>query len=127
MSARSIATTSARLGVLALGCLLHGPVHVFAQAGLLVPTSTGRPDASVLALREMTIDVGIARGYARVNVRQVFENKTGTVQEGTYRFRLPRSASMLTRSPVRMRWVASATSTTHGMPNSRATVPAWDR
>jgi len=44
-----------------------------AQAGLLVPTSSGRPDDRVLALREMTIDVGLARGYARVNVRQVFE------------------------------------------------------
>ena len=54
-----------------------------AQAGLLVPTSTGRPDPAVLSLREMAVDVGIARGYARVNVRQVFENHTGTVQEGT--------------------------------------------
>jgi Ca-activated chloride channel family protein len=64
------------------------------QAGLLVPTRTGRPDARVLSLREMSIDVGIARGYARVNVRQVFENRTGDVQEGTYRFRLPPSAAI---------------------------------
>lgn len=42
----------------------------------------------------MSIDVGIARGYARVNIRQVFENRTGDVQEGTYRFRLPPSASI---------------------------------
>ena len=46
----------------------------------------------MLSLREMAVDVGIARGYARVNVRQVFENHTGTVQEGTYRFALPPSA-----------------------------------
>ena len=59
-----------------------------AQTGLLVPTSTGRPDPRVLSLREMTVDVGIARGTARVNVRQVFENHTGDVQEGTWRFRL---------------------------------------
>jgi Ca-activated chloride channel family protein len=78
----------------ALCGLLLSPARAYAQAGLLVPTSTGRPDASVLALREMTIDVGIARGYARVNVRQVFENKTGSPQEGTYRFRLPPSASI---------------------------------
>lgn len=65
-----------------------------AQAGLLVPTSTGRPDAKVLSLREMTIDLGIARGYARVNVRQVFENHTGSIQEGTYRFALPPSAAV---------------------------------
>ncbi len=64
------------------------------QAGLLVPTRTGRPDASVLSLREMAIEIGIARGYARVNVRQVFENHTGQVQEGTYRFRLPPSAAV---------------------------------
>ncbi|MBK8793357.1 MAG: hypothetical protein IPN59_09400 [Holophaga sp.] len=65
-----------------------------AQAGLLVPTSTGRPDARVLSLREMNIDIGIARGYARVNVRQVFENHTSTIQEGTYRFALPASAAV---------------------------------
>ena len=59
-----------------------------------MPTSSGRPDASVLALREMAVDVGLARGYARVNVRQVFENRTGVVQEGTYRFRLPPSAAV---------------------------------
>ncbi len=65
-----------------------------AQAGLLVPTSTGRPDAKVLSLREMNIDIGIARGYARVNVRQVFENHTSAIQEGTYRFALPASAAV---------------------------------
>ena len=59
-----------------------------AQTGLLVPSSTGRPDPRVLSLREMTVDVGVARGTARVNVRQVFENHTGDVQEGTWRFRL---------------------------------------
>ncbi len=65
-----------------------------AQAGLLVPSSTGRADARVLSLREMEIDIGIARGYARINVRQVFENHTATVQEGTYRFALPPSAAV---------------------------------
>ena len=68
--------------------------RIQAQAGLLVPTSAGRPDASVLSLREMTIDIGIARGYARVNVRQVYENHTNVVQEGTYRFALPPSAAV---------------------------------
>jgi Ca-activated chloride channel family protein len=42
----------------------------------------------------MAIDVGIARGYARVNVRQVYENHTADVQEGTYRFALPPSAAV---------------------------------
>ena len=65
-----------------------------AQTGLLVPTSTDRPDARVLTLREMAVDVGVARGYARVNVRQVFENHTGDVQEGTWRFRLSPSGAV---------------------------------
>ena len=65
-----------------------------AQTGLLVPTSTGRPDPRVLSLREMTVDVGVARGTARVNVRQVFENHTGDVQEGTWRFRLSPSGAV---------------------------------
>ncbi|MBI3130189.1 MAG: hypothetical protein HYZ13_02420 [Acidobacteria bacterium] len=70
------------------------PSPLRAQAGLLVPTSTGRPDARVLSLREMSIDIGLARGYARVNVRQVFENHTNDIQEGTYRFALPASAAV---------------------------------
>ena len=72
--------------------LLAAPL--WSQAGQLVPTSTGHPDPAVLSLREMTIDVGVARGYARVNVRQVFENHTATIQEGTYRFNLPPGAAV---------------------------------
>ena len=74
--------------------LLGGADLTHAQSGLLVPTSTGRADATVLSLREMTIDASIARGYARVNVRQIFENHTDDIQEGTYRFALAPSASI---------------------------------
>ena len=70
------------------------PPPARAQAGLLVPTRTGRPDASVLSIREMRIEAEIARGHARFGIRQVFENRTGTVQEGTYRFRLPAGATV---------------------------------
>ena len=94
-----IAAASSRRGLLVFCGLLLTPARVHAQAGLLVPTSTGRPDPSVLSLREMAIDVGIARGYARVNVRQVFENKTGSPQEGTYRFRLPPSKHLTRGGP----------------------------
>lgn len=82
----------AALGAGIVTCLCAANAR--AQAGLLVPTSVNHPDASVLSLREMAIDVGIARGYARVNVRQVFENHTDAVQEGTYRFALPPSAAI---------------------------------
>lgn len=85
---------TSRLCALAAAFALAGAAEARAQAGLLVPTSTGRPDATVLSLREMAIDVGIARGYARVNVRQVYENHTGGIQEGTYRFALPPSGAV---------------------------------
>jgi Ca-activated chloride channel family protein len=78
---------------LVLLTLLSTP-FALAQSGQLVPTSAGEPDPKVLSLREMTIDVGLARGYARVNVRQVFENHTEQVQEGTYRFALAPSAAV---------------------------------
>ncbi len=74
--------------------LLLAVLPASAQTGLLVPTSTGRPDPRVLSLREMTVDVGVARGVARVNVKQVFENHTGEVQEGTWRFRLSPSGAV---------------------------------
>ncbi|MBK9088382.1 MAG: hypothetical protein IPL90_04755 [Holophagales bacterium] len=74
--------------------LLLATFPASAQTGLLVPTSTGRPDPRVLSLGEMTVDVGVARGVARVNVRQVFENHTGEIQEGTWRFRLSPSGAV---------------------------------
>lgn len=83
----------ARVSIL-LVALLSIATEVRAQAGLLVPTSSGRSDPKVLSLREMVIELSIARGYARVNVRQVFENHTGAIQEGTYRFALPPSAAV---------------------------------
>jgi Ca-activated chloride channel family protein len=42
----------------------------------------------------MKIDIAIERGYARANVVQVFENRTGNVQEGTYHFLLSPTASI---------------------------------
>lgn len=81
-----------RAGAVLAVLVLSAPAT--AQSGLLVPTSSGRPDPAVLSLREMSIEVGIARGYARVGVRQVFENHTRDIQEGTYRFRLPPSAAV---------------------------------
>jgi Ca-activated chloride channel family protein len=79
--------------VLLLAVSLAAPA-LHGQAGLLVPSSTGHPDPKVLSLREMKIDVYIARGYARVNVLQIFENHTAAVQEGTYRFALSPNASV---------------------------------
>lgn len=60
-----------------------------ADAGVLIPTTRQDPDPKVLALAEMTIDVSINDGMARVRIQQIFSNRTGAVQEGNYVFALP--------------------------------------
>jgi Ca-activated chloride channel family protein len=92
--ARRSAVAPQALRLLSGLLLALGTVPALAQSGMLVPTSTGRQDPAVLSLREMTIDASIARGYARVNVRQIFENHTDSIQEGTYRFALGPSAAV---------------------------------
>lgn len=74
--------------------LAASSASVHAQSGTLIATSAGRADATVLSLREMTIDASVARGYARVSVRQIFENHTDEIQEGTYRFALGTGAAV---------------------------------
>lgn len=90
---RSAVTTRAFRLLSGLGLLVN-VAEARAQSGSLVPTSTGRQDATVLSLREMNIDASVARGYARVNVRQIFENHTNEIQEGTYRFALAPTAAI---------------------------------
>lgn len=83
-----------RSWIVAACALAAASSTVHAQSGTLIATSAGRADAAVLSLREMTIDASIARGYARVNVRQIFENHTDEIQEGTYRFALGTGAAV---------------------------------
>jgi Ca-activated chloride channel family protein len=64
----------------------------WADAGVLVPSTLKEPDAKVLSLDEMSIQVTIDNGYAKVSVRQVFANHTGRPLEGNYVFALPGSA-----------------------------------
>src|SRR6478752_1878078 len=60
-----------------------------ADSGVLIPTDRTAPDPSILSLEEMTLNIGIDNGTARVSVRQIFTNHTGRNQEGTYSFALP--------------------------------------
>ncbi|MBX9604261.1 MAG: VIT and VWA domain-containing protein [Bryobacteraceae bacterium] len=64
-------------------------VAAWGDAGVLLPGTAQQPDTSVLALEEMAIDVTIANGHARVLIRQIYANRTPSVQEGTYIFALP--------------------------------------
>jgi len=60
-----------------------------ADTGVLIPTNHNQPDASVFSLDEMTVNIVIDNGDARVSIRQIFGNHTGSVQEGDYTFALP--------------------------------------
>ena len=65
---------------------------VWADAGVLIPSTSKQPDPRVLTLEEMSIDVTIDNGHAKVLVTQIFANHTGQILEGDYIFALPGSA-----------------------------------
>lgn len=80
--------------VVALAFLLLAPAIARAQSGVLIPTSTDKPDSSILTLDEMSVDIKIDNQYARVRVMQIFGNRTNRVQEGRYVFLIPTTAAI---------------------------------
>ena len=69
-------------------------VAALADVGVILPGDKSEPDPTILALDEMAIQISIVNGHAKVNVRQVFQNRTGRVTEGTYMFALPSRAAI---------------------------------
>jgi len=69
------------------GCLLAR-----GDAGVLIASGHDRPDSNILSLAEMDIDIRIDNGDARVAIRQIFDNHTANISEGTYVFALPARA-----------------------------------
>jgi Ca-activated chloride channel family protein len=65
-----------------------------ADVGVILPGDKPEPDPAILALDELAIQVVIVNGHAKVNVRQVFQNRTGGVMEGAYMFTLPTRAAI---------------------------------
>ncbi len=66
----------------------------YGDAGVLVPAGREQPDPSIFSLNEMTVEIRIDNGIARVQVRQIFANHSGSIQEGSYTFALPNQASV---------------------------------
>jgi Ca-activated chloride channel family protein len=62
------------------------------DAGVLLPGDKKEPDPAWLSLEEMTIDIHIDNGHARVSTRQIFANHRPITLEGTYIFALPGGA-----------------------------------
>src|ERR1035441_2084770 len=79
-----------RLPILWLACA----ACAMADTGVLIPADRQQPDAAIFSLNEMVLDIRIDNGVARVEVRQVFGNHSGTVQEGVYQFALPGKATV---------------------------------
>jgi len=77
-----------------LAILFSAPAVAHAQSGVQIPSSTEKPDPSILSLDEMTVNVLIDNQYARVRVVQIFGNRTDRVQEGRYVFLIPTTASV---------------------------------
>jgi len=77
-----------------LAFLFLAPAVAHAQSGVLIPSSTEKPDPAVLSLDEMTVNVLIDNQYARVRVTQIFGNRTDRVQEGRYVFLIPTTAAI---------------------------------
>ena len=60
-----------------------------ADSGVLIPGDRNAPDPSILSLEEMSINIAIDNGTARVSIREIFVNHTNSNLEGTYSFALP--------------------------------------
>ncbi len=65
-----------------------------AQSGVLIPSSKDKPDAGVLSLQVMNVDVLIDNQHATVRVLQIYDNHTSQTLEGKYLFALPPNASV---------------------------------
>lgn len=69
-------------------------VKALASTGVLLPKDQQEPNAKVLSLEEMSVQVDIDNGDAHVRITQIFLNHTADIQEGTYRFPLPGGATV---------------------------------
>jgi Ca-activated chloride channel family protein len=89
-----------RLLVLALDLLFSALCSVassgtaIADAGVLVPEGRQQPDPAVFSLDEMSIDIVIDSGVARVSIRQIYGSHVANITEGQYVFALPTGAAV---------------------------------
>ncbi|HEY5330513.1 MAG TPA: VIT and VWA domain-containing protein [Acidobacteriaceae bacterium] len=79
-------------------CLLFltfaSTLTVNAATGVLIPRDKQAPDPSILTLEEMSVEITIDNGDARVFITQIFLNHTNRIEEGTYNFALPSGSTV---------------------------------
>jgi Ca-activated chloride channel family protein len=61
---------------------------------VLIPRDKQAPDPAVLSLEEMTVEVAIDNGDARVWITQIFANHTNRMKRGLYVFALPSGSTV---------------------------------
>ena len=77
-----------------IAALLGIALSAMADTGVLIPGDRQQPDAAIFSLDEMALEIRIDNGMARVRVRQIFGNHSGSIQEGVYQFALPGKATV---------------------------------
>ena len=75
-------------------CSMLVSLPAYGDAGVLLARGQNQPNPAILSLEEMEITVRIDNGDARVFIRQIFANHTAGIQEGTYIFALPSTATV---------------------------------
>jgi Ca-activated chloride channel homolog len=85
---------SGLIGGLLLWSLLWPALSSSAQSGVLIPSTSSKPDAGTLSLQVMNVDILIDNQHARVRVLQIFDSHVAQVLEGNYLFALPPAASI---------------------------------
>jgi Ca-activated chloride channel homolog len=79
-------------------CLCASVVNSYrteAQSGVLIPSSLkDKPDAQILSLAMMNVEITIDNQHATVKVLQIFDNHTNETLEGKYVFDLPQASSI---------------------------------
>ncbi|MDQ2746725.1 MAG: VWA domain-containing protein [Acidobacteriota bacterium] len=67
---------------------------VSAQSGVLMPLPAEKPDAEILSLAVMNVEITIDNQHATVKILQIFDNHTPRTLEGKYVFALPSQSSI---------------------------------
>lgn len=82
--------------ILTLMALSIWPIYYSAaQSGVLIPSSLkAQPDAQILSLSVMNVDILIDNQHARIKVLQIFDNHVANILEGKYLFALPTRGSI---------------------------------
>ena len=85
---------SALIGIFIFAVCLLPFYFASAQSGVLIPLPTEKPDAKVLSLAVMNVEIFIDNEHATVKVLQSFDNHTQRTLEGKYVFSLPQNSSI---------------------------------